>query len=182
MIDYEKFDHDIQKQCELAGGWYMKSWYRSECEADNSKLVFVASDEPHCIDSSCDKDERTTLVESIIDERNHDRLESGGYNNCSFSYKRVTEFESIFTNVFDHNSSTTEQTTQSPTTDRSSVRPLPTSPPAARGVDNIFLRTPTTHSRTVQPPASSAFHHRRNRIGIAHGIGVIFSLLLLTAV
>jgi hypothetical protein len=182
LIEYEKFGHDVQKQCELAGGRYMESWYKSDCEAENSKIVFVASDEPHCIDPSCDKDERTTLVESIIDEIIRDRLESGGYYRCSFSYKRVVEFESIYDNIFDHSSSTSEQTTQSLATDPSSVRPLPTSSSVAPGVDNnIFLRASTTNSRTAPQPASSAFHHRRNRIGIAHGIGVTFSLLLLTA-
>ena len=73
MIDYEKFDHDIQKQCELAGGQYVKAWYKSDCEADNSKLVFVAMDEPYCIDPSCDKDERTPLADSIVEERIRDR-------------------------------------------------------------------------------------------------------------
>jgi hypothetical protein len=109
LIEYEKFGHDVQKQCELAGGRYMESWYKSDCEAENSKIVFVASDEPHCIDPSCDKDERTTLVESMIDEIIRDRLESGGYYRCSFSYKHVVEFESIYNNIFDHSSSTTNK-------------------------------------------------------------------------
>jgi hypothetical protein len=183
LIEYEELGHDVQNQCELAGGRYIKSWYKSDCEAGNSKLVFVASDEPYCIDPSCDKDERTTLVESIMDERIRDRLESGGFYTCSFSYKRVVEFESVYENIFDHSSSTTEQNIQSLTTDLSSGRSLPTPSPVAPGVDNnIFRRAPTTNSATAPQPTSSALHHRRNRIGIAHGIGVTFSLLLLTAV
>jgi hypothetical protein len=199
MLEYENFGHDVQEQCELAGGQYIKSWYKSDCESEKSKVVFVATDEPYCIDPSCGKDERTTLVESIVDERIRDRLESAGYHNCSFSYMRVVEFESLYrsvyvSNVFDHSSSPpAEQTTQSPTTDPSSVRPPPTPSPVARGKDhnnifrpaptsNIFRRSPTSKSLTDTQPASSALHQRRNRIGIAHGIGVTFSLLLLIAV
>jgi hypothetical protein len=99
LIEYEKYPHNVREECERAGGHYIESFYKSECEAENSRLIFAATDEPYCVGSSCKSHEASTLMENLIEDKLHGRLEAGGYNACNLTYTRVIQLESQYRNV-----------------------------------------------------------------------------------
>jgi hypothetical protein len=99
LIEYEKYKHNVQEECERAGGHYIESFYKADCEAENSKLVFAATDEPYCVGSSCKSDEASTLVENIIEDKVHGRLEAGGYYSCAITYFRAVQLESRYRSI-----------------------------------------------------------------------------------
>ena len=57
VVEYEKYSQNIRQECERAGGHYIESFYKTECDSAGSKIVFAATDEPYCVGSSCDSDE-----------------------------------------------------------------------------------------------------------------------------
>ena len=97
QVEYESFfNHEIQRECELASGNYLEAFYTAMCRhQDGTILTFIASNEPHCIGMSCDGDEGAKLVQGQIDESLYHRFDQAGYS-CQFQYVRAVQFESIW--------------------------------------------------------------------------------------
>ena len=137
LVDFQKVQHNIREECERTNGRYIQSFYKTECEAENSRLVFAATDEPFCIGSSCSANEATTLVRNAVEDSVYARLATGGYYNCTITYLRVVEFDSIFkqnainpiSNPGDNNDPTNQPTVKRTETPTSSPFDSPTTAP-----------------------------------------------------
>jgi hypothetical protein len=185
VVEYEKLSHNVREVCERAGGYYVEAFYKSECEAETSRLVFVATDEPSCIGTPCDTVEATTWVKNQVEQRIQERFESGGYYTCKMTYTRVVQFESIY------RTPEAEKDVPSPTT--SQVKPPSPSPQPANMFQpsqpsNIFERpsSPISSSKApvkffnpfegMMPTESPAPRHGKESFG---GFVVSFFLFLL---
>jgi hypothetical protein len=100
-LEYGKFKHHIQRECEFAGGKYLEAFFTSECMLDNApKFEYAAMNVPYCIGEPCDSDESVKLDENHIFDTVHARYEREGYV-CSIRYIRAVRFLNIYRRITD---------------------------------------------------------------------------------
>jgi hypothetical protein len=143
VLEYGKFKHHIQKECELARGKYIEAFFTSECTLGNtSKFEYAAINEPYCIGEPCDSDESVNLVENDIINIVHAQYERGGYR-CSIRYVRAVQFITIYRRI-------TEAPVQNPTSMPTTANLTPTP------VGGIASKKPISSAAQILPTSSTS--------------------------